>query len=200
MDFAPVLVTPPAAGDPIVTLAEAKQQCRVDHDDDDDYIATLVAAAVGHIDGYAGILGRCLVTQTWQIALDCWPSDNTIRLPFPDVTPTEVTYTDVGGVDQLVDAALWGSQTDALGGFVYFKKAFTAPDLNDDRPDPIRVKFEAGYGAAENVPPAIKHAIKLLIAHWYENREATVVGQSIFVAELPLAVDRLLAPYRRVGV
>ncbi|MDE9565734.1 head-tail connector protein [Xenorhabdus bovienii] len=42
---------------------------------------------------------------------------------------------------------------------------------------------------------AVIQAILLLIGHWYENRTAVVVGQS--VATLPFAVKALLQPYKR---
>lgn len=44
----------------------------------------------------------------------------------------------------------------------------------------------------------ITTAMLLLINHWYVNREAVVIGVS--VATLPMAVESLLWPYRRLGV
>jgi uncharacterized phiE125 gp8 family phage protein len=58
----------------------------------------------------------------------------------------------------------------------------------------VKVTFVAGYGAASAVPAALKSAILLLVGHWYTNREAVMVGES--VAELPLAVSALVAPFR----
>lgn len=46
------------------------------------------------------------------------------------------------------------------------------------------------------LPSPIKHAILLLIGHYYENREATI-DKRYEVVELPMAVASLLAPYRR---
>lgn len=40
----------------------------------------------------------------------------------------------------------------------------------------------------------ITTAMLLLIAHWYENREAVVVGDT--ASSLPMAVDALITPYR----
>ncbi len=37
-------------------------------------------------------------------------------------------------------------------------------------------------------------AMLLLIGHWYENRESVVVGT--ITAELPMAVEALIGPYR----
>ncbi|MGX7356231.1 head-tail connector protein [Citrobacter sp. ESY80] len=44
----------------------------------------------------------------------------------------------------------------------------------------------------------VKAAMLLLIGHWYANRESVAVGQT--VAEVPLAVEALLQPYRIYGV
>lgn len=46
--------------------------------------------------------------------------------------------------------------------------------------------------SADPLPPALHHAILMLVAHFYENREAA--GESMQVT--PLGVSRLIAPYR----
>ena len=61
--------------------------------------------------------------------------------------------------------------------------------------DGIVIVYVAGYGdAASDVPAPIVEAIKMLVAHWYENREAEVVG--VVPAEIKIGVDALLRPYR----
>jgi uncharacterized phiE125 gp8 family phage protein len=49
---------------------------------------------------------------------------------------------------------------------------------------------------AGNVPAPIKQAIALLARHWFDNPTAVVVG--VPAQTMPMAVDALLAPYRRV--
>ena len=50
----------------------------------------------------------------------------------------------------------------------------------------------AGYGATSaNVPELLRQGVLMLVAHWYEHREA--VGQ--YGAEVPLAVDSILQMY-----
>lgn len=45
--------------------------------------------------------------------------------------------------------------------------------------------------------PAVKMAIKLLVGHWYENREA---ASEVRIEDAPLAFGALIAPLRWVGV
>ncbi|HVW36055.1 MAG TPA: head-tail connector protein [Pirellulales bacterium] len=53
----------------------------------------------------------------------------------------------------------------------------------------VTVQFTAGYGTAADVPETVKAAIKLLVAHWYEHREAV---SDKTMASVPLAVESLL--------
>jgi uncharacterized phiE125 gp8 family phage protein len=192
----PVLVTPPA--EPPVTLDEAKAHLRVDHDDDDDLISGFVAAAVSYLDGHTGVLGRCMVTQTWRQGLSAWPPSGQILLPYPDVDPdtVEVTFRDSDDAEQTLPDGQFEVIEDIRGAVVSFRRSFTSPAVSDDRQAPVSVTFAAGFGAAADVPVALKAAVLLLVGDLYENREDTVVGQ-VQVAELPLSASRLIAPWRR---
>lgn len=185
-----------APGEPILTLTEAKAHLRVDHDDEDALITALIQAATDHIDGYAGILGRALVSQTWRINLECWPTRR-IRLPLAPVSAiTSIKYLDLAGSQQTLASANYALLEDALSPYVDWLALATLPSVFS-REDVIEVLFVAGYGAASAVPQAIRHAALLLIGHLHENREAVMVGQPVF--QVPKAVDALLAPFRSVG-
>lgn len=61
----------------------------------------------------------------------------------------------------------------------------------------FEVAFTAGYGDdAADVPEPIRHAILLLVAHWFERREPVELGAG--PQEVPAIVAGLLHPYRRV--
>lgn len=62
----------------------------------------------------------------------------------------------------------------------------------------VRVTFTAGYGTASDVPQPIKQAMYMLIAHWYENREASTMGPQN--GPVAFAVDALLWSYRILEV
>lgn len=194
--YAPVLVTPPSASDPIITYAEAKLHLRVDGDDEKTLIESLIAAATAHMDGWSGILGRCLVTQTWRQTYDGFCRE--MRLPMPAATIASIISTNAAGVIQAAIASTnYQLLHNALGSFVRFKDAYSfASDLAEA--EGVAISFTAGYGAAAAVPAAIKQAALLLIAHWYMTREAVNVGN--ITTELPLGVKALLAPYRLTGI
>ena len=192
--FAPILVTPPDAD--IITLAEAKSHCRVDHTDDDDLISGLIAKATSHLDGASGILGRCLISQTWRVDFPCWNS--CFRLPFPNVRSATVSYFDTSNVEQTVADASVEVFEDHISSIVRMSNSFARPSTYSDRAAPVRIEFIAGYGDdAADVPQAITLAALLLIGHLYENREASTAEA---MSVLPLAFDALVAPFRRVGI
>lgn len=191
--YRPVLVTPPA--ETPVSPTEAKAHLRVETTADDTLIAGLIAAATAHLDGWSGILGRCLVEQTWRQDYDDFRS--CLRLPlFPVLSITSVKYVDTDGVEQTVDSANYVLLNDERGAYVEFADGYSFPALNVGSAA-VRITYVAGYGAASAVPQAIKQAMLLLIGHWYENREAVIVGTSQ-PSPLPLAVDALITPFRRI--
>jgi uncharacterized phiE125 gp8 family phage protein len=192
--LAPVRTVAPE--DTPVSLLEAKAHCRVDYDDDDTLIAALIDAATAHVDGWTGVLGRALVTQSWRQDFHCFGCR--MRLPLrPAGSITEIAYYDRDNIQQTLSADVYQLLTDASGPFVSPQPGQVWPG-SYGRADAVSVTFVAGYGDADAVPAAIKAAILLIIGHLYENREATVVGVS--AQTLPMAVDALLAPYRRVGI
>ncbi len=171
-------ITAPAATP--ITLEEAKAQLRVDHEDEDLLIHHYIDAATAWLDGPAGILGRCLVTLSLQMDLDSVTGP--LLLPFPDSEFDSAVFPDAAGsdLDYRIDRR---DQRLLVQPFAGFGR-------------PAAITFTAGYGAPADVPAAIRQAMLLLIAHWYEHREAVSLGAS--PSALPMAVDALLAPYRRI--
>ena len=179
-----------------VSLDEMKAQVRVLEADDDALIQGLLDSAVGYLDGADGILGRCLVTQTWQQEFAAWGIG--LRLPFPDVIGITIRYFDADGVLQVLASGEYELVEDDKGARLRWKDSFSAPALAPDMALPIRVEVTAGFGAASDVPEPLKLSIKLLAAHWYENREAVQMAGGM--NDVPLAFTALIAPWRRVGL
>jgi len=190
----PVRTVAPASA--VASTAEARAACQIDDEvtDHNTLLDRLVSAATAHLDGWRGVLGRCIVTQTWRQDFDAWA--RVLRLPFPDCTVTELRYFEDGDdTGTVVAATNYDGLADELGAYLRLRDDFDLPgDLAETRA--VRVTFTAGFGAT--APEDIKHAVLLLVAHWFANREAVNLGNT--GTELPLGVAALIAPYRRIGV
>lgn len=187
----PILVAPPSSKP--VSLDEAKLHLRVDHDDDNTLIEAFIDAATSHLDGYTGILGRCLVEQTWSIDFDSFHECMVLPLA-PLMEVASITWRNEAGQIATIDDDEYVVDTDA-GGVprIRFRNGYSFPSgLYESAA--VSVTFKAGYA---EVPPAIKVAILLMVSNWYQNREAAVPGT---MAELPLGASMLLSPYKRYSI
>ena len=181
----------------VVSLDQARMQCRIDSNDEDELLSVLIDAAVAHFDGPSGILGRALITQTWR---QDFPSfADVVRLPVGTlIAVSSVSYYDANNASQTLSSNVYTSFNDEVGPYLTLKPLQSWPPTYS-REDAVRVTWTAGYGStADLVPAAIRQAMLLMISNWYSNRGAAVIGAS--VADLPFAVSSLISPYRRVGV
>lgn len=193
----PIRKTPPSVR--ILSLIEAKAHLRVDHGDDDTLIEALILAAESYLDGWSGVLGRCLISQEWAISRECWP-ESCFELMFPDVSSIVVTYRDEADVEQTLEATNFYLLEGASCSLLQWKDSFTAPSLFD-RGDAVTATVIAGYGETpDKIPAAIIHAAKLMIGSWYEQRENHVAMASVSSLPAPVAAEALIAPYRRIGL
>lgn len=177
-----------------VTLADIKAHCRIEVSTDDALVAALISAAREYIERRTGM---AMVTQTWVMTFDDWPEDE-IELPvYPVQSISSITYVDTDGATQTLSGSIY--QLDATGDPATVSLAYgqTWPPARDQEAS-ITLTFVAGYtGSGANVmPDGLKHAIRMLVGHWYENRETAIVGTT--AAEMPMAVEALIAPYRRI--
>jgi len=183
------VVTEPAS-EP-VSVAEAKAHLRVDTADDDSYIGTLIVAAREWVQSY---LDRALVTQQLTVKLDTFPDE--IELPRPPVasggtlTATTVSYTLSSGSTAAMSVSEYRVDRDATPGVVRTVYAGTWPTHLADS-NAVSVTWWAGYGEASDVPAVIRHAILMLVAHWYESRQAAVSTGAV-PQDVPFGVKSLL--------
>ena len=181
--------TPPS-GD-VVTLAALKGHLRIDAlvTVDDALLQSFIDAAVDRLDGYSGILGRCLLTQVWEMRLPGWPG-RSIALPFPDVTAVALSCTDADGQTVSIDAANYGIVTEAGESDLRFVSGVDLPRLSVAHVEPVSVMITCGYGAASDVPGPIKVAVLRMAEHLF------VDG----TGDWPADVAKYLAPYKVTGI
>ncbi len=175
-----------------VTLAEAKAHCRVDTSTDDTYISSLITAAREWVEEY---LDRALVHQQYVMRLDSFPYE--IELPRPPMatsgttTAVAVTYTLGDDSTTTLSTASYRVDRQATPGVVRQLRSGTWPANLDDY-NAVTVTWWAGYGSSgASVPVAIRHAILMLVGHWYETRQATVATGAV-PQDVPFGVTSLL--------
>ena len=177
-----------AAGDvELIPLAIVKKHLRLEADDDaeDDLVALYLAAAIAHLDGRDGWLGRALVERVYVqtfAGFDCAG-----RLPYPPLVA-------VTGVERR-DGDLW--------------LPIAADEWNvvDDRLVPVaggrwpagaaRVTYRAGYDpeAGRPLPRALQAAILIMTADLFRNR-GEVASTTTSRISMSASVEALLSPFR----
>ena len=152
---------------------------------EDNLITQLIQAAREYCQDYQN---RAYCTQTWYLWLDEWPEYIKVPLP-PLVSVTSIKYYDTTNAEATMTASDYYADTNSTPGRVVLAWGKTWPGTTLRPANGICVEFVCGYGAASTVPAAVKQAMLLLIAHWYENREA---GSDKPLTLVPAAVDSLL--------
>lgn len=182
-----IITTPPAV-EP-VTLDDARAQVRVTAMQEDALLTRLVEAARQHVER---AIRRALITQSWRLYLDDWPPGRVVRLPATPVQEVaSITVFDADGMPVELDPADYEVDGQGTPARLKVKAGVggSSKALNG-----IEIDFTAGYGdAGEDVPAALRQAILLLVAHWYEHREA---GIDAATASIPFGFDALVAGYR----
>jgi len=174
------LVTGPSA-EPL-DLLDAKLHLRVDGTDEDSLIEGLIAAARLSVEANVGL---ALIDQTWK-----WSPEKSGK------TGGDSHYEiPLGPVSSIVSVSVAGqtlppseySFIAGLSASVTFSNALKNSE--------IHIVFVAGFGQeASDVPRDLRHAVAVLVAHWFENRVPGGLGDM----GLPGSVSTLLSSYRKV--
>lgn len=172
-----------------VSLDEMKRHLRVMDGALDEHIIALTEAATEYAES---VCGRSLrVSQTLTQSYCHWPC-NPVKFDREPVSAiSSVKYRDANGTLQTLASSNYRLHKSInAGSHLEFDADFSAPTL-DDRDDAVVIEFVAGYATLEDVPAMAKHAIKLIVGHWFNHNEAVNVGN--ITSEVPLAAGALLA-------
>lgn len=180
-----------------ITLTEAKAHLRYDLSDEDDLVEALIVSARQWCEEYTR---RKFITQTVSHTLDTFPC-GVWELQGGNVQSiSSITYIDAAGDPQIMPASDYISELTQLPARVEPAPGEAWP-ATQRRIGAATITYVVGYEPelgsptdyAAAVPRPIRHAMLMLLAHMFENREAVAYGNP---SEMPLAVEPLLQPYR----
>ena len=162
--------------------------------EDDAWLESAVGAARSLVE--RSVTGGIAVRlQTKQYILNKFPStgDGEIELPFAPLvsSSSEITISYYDGSNNSTDTTSFRVIDPGLG-----HKAKLYPSIGEvwpatkARQDAVTIEYQCGSTGSTTVSETIKHAIKLLVTHWYENRSAVMVGT--ITKELEFGLNALL--------
>ena len=193
------LVTAPSA-EPI-GLTDVKKQLRLPLGEtaENDLLNGFISGARQRVET---ITNRKLIMQTWKVYYDDWPTDDCLILPYTPLstgTAPIITYEDAQKTGYILPSTAWRSDSVTEPPRLCLEYNDSWPTVTLNNVNPVCVQFVCGYSTASSsaVPASIQIALKMIVGHWYENREQYLVGHGgIDIKEIPGAVNALLAPYR----
>lgn len=171
-----------------IDVETVKKRLGIRNDQRDEEIAALIRAARGQIEDYSGhLLTRrshkkfgTTFSGIAPVALNVWPVHDLVKVEHLGSDGTAVEIVDCRLVVMGEPARVFPPDGEAwpVSGLGY------------------SIEVDAGWDEGD-APDQLLQAMLLLIGHWFENHEATVVGTS--AVELPLGVKDLCQQFRLPG-
>lgn len=181
------LVTEPAY-EP-VTVEEVKDHLRIDITTDDTLISNMITAARQYCEE---IQGRAYLTQTWDWYMDDFPK-TPIDVPYPPLqSVTHIKYTDTDDTETEVDSDDYRVDIYSEPGRINLAYGESWPSTTLKTINGVVIRFVAGWTGANKVKERTKIAIKMLVGHLYENREAFASDYRLKIQEVPLGLQTLI--------
>jgi uncharacterized phiE125 gp8 family phage protein len=124
--------------------------------------------------------GIAVRLQTKQLTLNKFPSEDSgeIELPFPKYNAmVSITYYDANNSSTTLATSDYRVIDPANGNCA---KLYPNVDMvwptAKTRQDAVNIQYTCGSTCSTDVEPTIKHALLLLVTHWYENRASLIIG------------------------
>lgn len=173
----PDIVTLDPPQDRAVTLEEARQQLRLDLNNEDLLLGAKLDAVQAELELLTGLK---LCQQVLELQLEAW--DDEITVPVRPCTVAEIRYTGVNGATATLPEGHYVARK--RHGFTRIRPAAgkSWPELGAD--GLVRITLSAGFAAADPDLAIARAAILVKAASMFQNREGapclafdTLVGQ-----------------------
>lgn len=181
-----------------VTLQDCKRHLNVYSTDDDRLIETHIKAATNMLETR---YNRCFVKQTRILKFDDFADRKYMhedkygrrriypaRSPLASVTSIQ-RLTSTGGTSTIPSSDYVVSTGDKPG---FIAEAYNAswPDVYS-QPNSVTITYVAGHSSGSTgIPEHVKQAIRMIVAHWYRQREGVVIGS--ISKEIEFGIDALM--------
>ncbi|QKS71908.1 phage head-tail connector protein [Paenalkalicoccus suaedae] len=184
------IVHQPTTADEPISLEMLKEHLRLDDTEEEEeiYLQGIIVASRDYAEGK---LRRSIAKKTYRLTLD--QRDNSlIELPVPPVVElVSISTYDRDDSEVILDETDYFFDRESEPARIIFKN-----ELRTRKYNAIKMEFISGW-LPEEVPGAIKSAIKLIAANMYENREPVALGPN--AQKIPFTVDSLLSIHRFWG-
>jgi len=175
-----------------VTLEEARAQCYLTAEDSDGHpqdssLLIYIAAARDWAERFTGL---AFARKRVELSIDMFPTDIELEAPATDVISVE--YYDSAAELQTLAPQAYILDSSSEKSWISPATGYDFP-TTQIRPNAVKVTYDTGFGVSEEIPPAAKQAILLLVGHFFENRENSVDKA---VSNIPNGAESLLRPLR----
>lgn len=177
-----------------VTLEEMKEHLKIDFSDEDVLLESLIDAATLQCEK---IQNRVYINRNYKILFSeineyfHFPKPPLVEIISVKLILIDGTNLTVDSSDYLYDPGTYQSQ-------FYFCEIDNYISYELKEMNGFEIEFTAGYGLeSTDIPEDIKMAIKLLVAHWYQNRET---ASKLTLKDIPFGVRAILSSERVMNV
>ena len=189
------LITAP--NDEPVLLNEMREVLGITRDDDtarDRILQSRLYAAIEYCQDYCNV---CFVEQTRRLYSPSFYNRFIVKPNLQSVT--SITYIDNNDNLQTVLPSTY--IVDTVRSQVVLKNGESWPADVADHPNAVSIEYVAGENDTDNIPSAIKEAIKFIVIQW-ENYQDSLSSPdtSTTINTVPYAVKQLLDVYRNYRV
>ena len=183
-----------------ISRDEAKAHLRVEGDDENDYIESLVKAAVYRVQAYTG---QRLLEHTIDVFYTAVPTSRILTLPVHPVK--SVPEVAVNGT-VVADTTYTFQQVQGEGSSPSYLVLASTPTLTPGYS--LRVQCVAGYAKYEvtmvgqpavlvgTIPPGLRQAVLVMVGGMYEARQDWVQGGPPGTYATMALSEQLMDPYR----
>lgn len=178
-----------------ITAADLKAHLNIDASDDDTIMEGFINAAVKR---WESDTNSPVMQSVWEVVYNHWPADGFVLPLGPMVSIDSIKYLDADGAEQTQTASTYTLMKQGMAPRVMLNMGQSAPVIAN-RENAVTLTVTAGYAVDNSadelakIPADIVVALKILAAHFYENRNMLSAMQ---MYEVPASYQCIAQSYQ----